>query len=53
MLPTGDSDLDSDEDGLIEFANKQEGEGGVTITGVGTQSGIKIVRTAKDNVLSQ
>ncbi len=37
MLPTGDSDLDSDEDGLIEFAKKQESEGGgTTITGVGT-----------------
>lgn len=58
MLPSGDSDLDSDDDGLIEFVNRQGG--GTTNNGEGTSagsggtlSGIKIVRSAKDNALSQ
>lgn len=57
MLPSGESDLDSDDDGLIEFVSRQ-GESGTnneaTSAGSGgTLSGIKIVRSAKDNALSQ
>ena len=33
LMPSGDSDLDSDEDGLIEFANRQEEESSVVVNG--------------------
>jgi hypothetical protein len=33
LMPSGDSDLDSDDDGLIEFANRQEEESSVVVNG--------------------
>ena len=56
MLPSGESDLDSDDDGLIEFVSRQGGGTNNEATSAGsggTLSGIKIVRSAKDNALSQ